>query len=62
MTFGCRNTEKSFNDQRVRRFQAFERLAWKRFMVLHAVPSLEALIRVALRFQRKSNCLMNHVL
>jgi proteic killer suppression protein len=43
-SFACRDTEKLFNDQRVRRFQAFERQARKRLMVLHAVPSIEALM------------------
>ncbi|MGB5616022.1 MAG: type II toxin-antitoxin system RelE/ParE family toxin [Desulfobacterales bacterium] len=43
-SFACRDTEKLFNDQRVRRFQSFERQARKRLMVLHAVPSLEALM------------------
>lgn len=43
-TFACRETEKLFNDQRLRRFQAFERQARKRLMVLHAAPSLKALM------------------
>ena len=43
-SFTCRDTEKLFNDQRVRRFQAFERQARKRLMVLHAAPSLDALM------------------
>ena len=43
-SFACRDTEKLFNDQRVRRFQSFERQARKRLMVLHAAPSLEALM------------------
>jgi plasmid maintenance system killer protein len=43
-SFTCRDTEKLFNDQRVRRSQAFERQARKRLMVLHAAPSLEALM------------------
>ena len=42
-SFACRETEKLFNDQRVRRFQSFERQARKRLMVLHAAPSLNAL-------------------
>ncbi len=37
-------TEALFNDLRVRRFQSFERQARKRLMVLHAAPSLEALM------------------
>jgi proteic killer suppression protein len=41
--FACRDTQKLFNDQRVRRFQSFERQVRKRLMVLHAAPSLEAL-------------------
>lgn len=43
-SFACRNTEALFNDRRVRRFQSFERQARKRLMVLHAAPSLEALM------------------
>jgi len=43
-SFACRDTEKLFNDQRVRRFQAFERQARKRLMVLHAAPSIKALM------------------
>jgi len=43
-SFACRDTEKLFNDQRVRRFQSFERQARKRLMVLHAAPSLDALM------------------
>ena len=43
-SFTCRDTEALFNDNRVRRFQSFERQARKRLMVLHAAPSLEALM------------------
>ena len=43
-SFACRDTEKLFNDRRVRRFQSFERQARKRLMVLHAAPSLIALM------------------
>jgi len=43
-SFACRDPEKLFNDQPVRRFQAFERQARKRLMVLHAAPSIEALM------------------
>jgi proteic killer suppression protein len=43
-SFACRDTEKLFNDQRVRRFKSFERQARKRLMVLHAAPSLESLM------------------
>ena len=43
-SFACRDTEALFNDRRVRRFQAIERQARKRLMVLHAAPSLEALM------------------
>ena len=43
-SFACRDTEKLFNDQRALRFQAFERQARKRLMVLHAAPSIEALM------------------
>jgi proteic killer suppression protein len=42
--FSCKDTEKLFNDKRVRRFQSFERQARKRLMVLHASPSLETLM------------------
>ena len=41
-----RENEELFNDQRVRRFQSFERQARKRLMVLHAAPSLEALMLI----------------
>ena len=43
-SFACKDSEKLFNDKRVRRFQAFERQARKRLMVLNAAPSLEALM------------------
>ena len=43
-SFGCKDTEKLFNDRWVRRFQAFERQARKRLMVLNAAPSLNALM------------------
>jgi len=43
-SFACRDTKKLFNDQRVCRFQGFERQARKRLMVLHAAPGLEALM------------------
>jgi len=43
-SFACRDTEKLFNDKWVRRFQSFERQARKRLMVLHAAPSLNALM------------------
>ena len=43
-SFACPDTEKLFNDEGVRRFQAFERQARKRLMVLHAAPSLEAVM------------------
>lgn len=43
--FLCKDTEKLFNDRRVRRFQSFERQARKRLMVLQAAPNLvEALM------------------
>jgi proteic killer suppression protein len=42
-SFACKDTEKLFNDERVGRFQYFERQARKRFMVLHAAPSIEEL-------------------
>jgi proteic killer suppression protein len=43
-SFACQDTEKLFNDRRVRRFQLFERQARKRLMVLNASPSLNALM------------------
>ena len=43
-SFACRDTEKLFNDEPVRRYQGFELQARKRLMVLHAAPSLEALM------------------
>jgi proteic killer suppression protein len=43
-SFFCRDTEKLFNDVRVRRFQSFEKQARRRLMVLHAAPSLESLM------------------
>jgi len=43
-SFACGDTEKLFNDERVGRFQPFERQARKRLMVLHAAPGLEALM------------------
>ncbi len=43
-SFACRETERLFNDKRVRRFQSFERQARRRLMVLHAAPSLNALM------------------
>ena len=43
-SFACKDTEKLFNDEGVRRFQSFERQARKRLMVLHAAPSLNALM------------------
>ena len=43
-SFTCRDTEALFNDRRIRRFQSIERQARKRLLVLHAAPSLEALM------------------
>ena len=43
-SFFCRDTEKLFKDRRVGRFQSFERQARKRLMVLHASPSMNALM------------------
>lgn len=43
-SFACKDTEAIFNDRRVKRFQAVERQARKRLLVLHAAPSLEALM------------------
>ncbi|MBI4773837.1 MAG: type II toxin-antitoxin system RelE/ParE family toxin [Deltaproteobacteria bacterium] len=44
-SFACRDTERLFNDEPLRRFQSFERQARKRLMVLNAAPSLDALLR-----------------
>jgi proteic killer suppression protein len=43
-SFACGDTKKLFNDERVDRFRYFERQARKRLVVLHAAPSLEALM------------------
>lgn len=43
-TFACRDTEKLFNDESVRRFKSFERQARKRLMVLHAATCIETLM------------------
>ena len=43
-SFACKDTEKLFMDEQVRRFQSFERQARRRLMVLHASPNLEALM------------------
>jgi proteic killer suppression protein len=43
-SFACRDTEALFNDRRVQRFQAIERQARKLRKVLHAAPSLKALM------------------
>jgi len=43
-SFASRDTEKLFKDKRVRRFQSFERQARRRLAVLHAAPSLNALM------------------
>jgi proteic killer suppression protein len=43
-SFACGDTEKLFRDRRVRRFQSLEWQARKRLMVLHAAPSLNALM------------------
>ncbi len=43
-SFSCKDTEKLFHDNRVRRFQSFERQARKRLMVLHATPNMETLM------------------
>lgn len=43
-SFSCKDTGELFNDRRVPRFQSFERQARKRLMVLHAAPSLDALM------------------
>ncbi|MFO8090194.1 MAG: type II toxin-antitoxin system RelE/ParE family toxin [Desulfatiglandaceae bacterium] len=43
-SFACKDTEELFNDKRVQRFQSIERQARKRLMVLHAAPSLNALM------------------
>ncbi len=43
-SFSCKDTEKLFNDKRILHFQSFERQARKRLMVLHASPSIDALM------------------
>ncbi len=43
-SFANKDTELLFNQKRVPRFQSFERQALKRLMVLHAAPSLNALM------------------
>ncbi|MFW6101879.1 MAG: type II toxin-antitoxin system RelE/ParE family toxin [Bacteroidota bacterium] len=43
-SFACKDTEKLFNDKRVKHFQSFERQARKRLIVLNAAPSLNALM------------------
>ena len=45
-SFSCRDTEKLFNDLRVRRFKSFERQARKRLMILHAAPNIESLMLI----------------
>jgi len=42
-SFSCKDTEKLFNDEWVKRFQSFERQARKRLMILHAARSIEML-------------------
>ena len=43
-SFSCKDTKELFDDRRVRRFQPIEKQARKRLMVLHAAPSLNALM------------------
>ena len=43
-SFACKDTEKLFYEKRIQRFQSFNRQALKRLMVLHASPSLNALM------------------
>ena len=45
-SFACKDTEKLFNDQWVRKFQSFERQARKKLMHLHAAPSLNSLMLI----------------
>ena len=43
-SFACKDTEELFNDRQALRFQSFEKQARRRLMVLHAAPSLNALM------------------
>lgn len=57
-TFADKDTEKLFRRERVRRFQAFERVALRRLVSLHAATSLHDLKGVgfgleALKHDRK---------
>ena len=42
-TFGCRDTERLFQDKRIARFQAVECVARRKLLYLHAADSLQAL-------------------
>ena len=42
-SFKCKDTEKLYNRQLVRRFSGFERQALKRLRILDSAPTLEAL-------------------
>jgi toxin HigB-1 len=45
-SFACKDTEKLFTDQWVKRFQSIERQARKKLMSLHAAPSLQSLMLI----------------
>jgi len=47
-TFADRDTERLFNQERVRRFQAFERIALRRLLVLNQARTLNDLRSVGL--------------
>lgn len=42
-TFACKDTEKLFQRERVRRFSAFERQARRKLLILHAAETLDTL-------------------
>ncbi|WP_417469038.1 type II toxin-antitoxin system RelE/ParE family toxin [Maricaulis sp.] len=61
-SFACKDTEKLFRDESVRRFAAFERPARRKLLMLHAAHRLEDL-RIppanrleALKGDRKGQC------
>ena len=43
-TFRCKDTERLFRDQDVRRFRAFERIARRKLLLLHRARSLADLL------------------
>lgn len=42
-TFACKQTERLFHDESVRRFRAFERVARRKLLMLHAANRLDDL-------------------